>query len=169
MADTKAQPTPGQDPDAEVPEVSAPELAPGDVAPEVDASPRSYRDWRGSVVAASAFELLAGLWLIVSPFVLDYVAGDSRLNPIVAGALVAFFALVRLMGAFGAEWLAWIKVAVGAWVFASGFWLAESPAATWNAWLLGLAVILLALLSIDAAEEGRMEGSAAAGDALGLR
>jgi len=119
-------------------------------------------------MAASAFNLLAGLWLIVSPLVLGYVAGDSRINPIVAGALIAFLALLRLVGAFGAEWLAWIKVAVGAWLFASGFWLAESPAASWNAWLLGIAVIMLALLSIDATEEGRMEGSPAAGDPLGL-
>ncbi len=168
MADVQAQPTPGQNPDAEVPELTAPELAPGDVAPEVDPNPRLYRDWRGSVMAASAFNLLAGLWLIVSPIVLGYVAGDSRINPIVAGALIAFLALLRLVGAFGAEWLAWIKVAVGAWLFASGFWLAESPAASWNAWLLGIAVIMLALLSIDATEEGRMEGSPAAGDPLGL-
>ena len=169
MPETQTKPIPGQNPDAEVPELSPPELAPGEIAPEVDPSPRYYRDWRGLVVAANALEVLAGVWLIVSPFVLDYVAGDSRLNPMIAGALVAFFALIRVMGAYRAEWLSWINVVIGGWMFASGFWLAESPAASWNAWLLGFAVAMLALLSIDATEEGRMEESAVGGDPLGLR
>lgn len=107
--------------------------------------------------------MVAGGWLIASPWVLDYVAGDSRLNPIIAGAIVAFVALIRT-GAWRAEWLSMINVAVGIWLFASGFWLATSPSATWNSWLLGVAVAVLALLGIDATEEGRMEGSPAAGE-----
>ena len=159
----------GHNPDAEVPEVTRPELAPGEVAPDVDPRPQFYFDWRGAVTAASVLNLLAGIWLIVSPFALDYVAGDSRWNPVVCGALVAFLALMRVMGAYRAAWLAWISVALGAWMFASGFWLAESLAASWNAWLLGLFVIVLALLGIDATEEGRMEGSRGGGEQLGLR
>ena len=96
--------------------------------------------------------LLSGAWLIASPLVLGYVAGDSRINVMIVGALVAFCALIRI-GAWRAGWISWISVAVGAWLFASGFWLAESPSATWNAWLLGLGVIVLALVSIDASEE----------------
>jgi len=168
MAEADAKPTPGQNPDADVPEVSAPELAPGDVAPVVDPSPRFYRDWRGGVTASGVLSVLAGAWLIVSPFVLGYSAADSRLNPMIVGVLVAFLGSMR-MGAWRAEWLSWIGVALGAWLFASGFWLAESPAAAWNAWVFGLAVVLLALLSIDATEEGRMEGAEAAGEPGGLR
>ena len=168
MARNDTKPTPGQDPEAGVPELSSPALAPGDVAPVVDPSPRFYRDWRGAVTLAGLLNLLAGAWLIASPWVLDYVAGDSRLNPIIAGAIVAFVALVR-MGAWRAEWLSLINVAVGVWLFGSGFWLATSPSATWNSWLLGLAVVVLALLGIDATEEGRMEDSPAAGRSLSLR
>jgi hypothetical protein len=164
--DTKA--TPGQDPDADVPELNPAALAPGDVAPPVDPSPRLYRDWRTGVTVAGLLNLVAGAWLIASPFVLDYAAGDSRLNPIIAGVIIAFIALLRT-GAWRAEWLSMINVAVGVWLFASGFWLATSPSATWNSWLLGVAVIILALLSIDATEEGRMEESPAAGEGLGLR
>jgi hypothetical protein len=162
------KPTPGQDPEADVPELNAPTLAPGDVAPPVDPSPRFYRDWRGAVTVAGFLNLLAGAWLIASPWALDYVAGDSRLNPIIAGAIVAFVALLRI-GAWRAEWLSMINIAVGVWLFGSGFWLATSPSAEWNSWLLGLAVIVLALLSIDATEQGRMEDSPAAGRSLSLR
>jgi hypothetical protein len=38
-----------------------------------------------------------------------------------------------------------------------------------SSWPLGVVVIILALLSIDATEEGRMEDSPAAGEGLGLR
>jgi hypothetical protein len=168
MASDETKPTPGQDPEADVPELNPTALAPADVAPLVDPSPRFYRDWRGAVTLAGLFNLVAGAWLIASPWVLDYVAGDSRLNPIIAGAIIAFIALVRL-GAWRAEWLSMINVAVGVWLFGSGFWLASSPSATWNSWLLGLAVIVLALLSIDATEEGRMEESPAAGEQFSLR
>ena len=128
-------------------------------------SPRFYRDWRAGVTLAGLLNLLAGAWLIASPWVLDYGAGDSALNPIIAGAIVAFIALLRV-GVWRAEWLSMINVAVGVWLFGSGFWLASSPSATWSSWLLGLAVIVLALLSIDATEEGRMEKSPAAGESM---
>jgi hypothetical protein len=168
MARENTKPTPGQDPEADVPALSPSALAPGDVAPVVDPSPRFYRDWRGAVTLAGFLSVVAGGWLIASPWVLDYVAGDSRLNPIIAGAVVAFVAVIRT-GAWRAEWLSMINVAVGIWLFASGFWLATSPSATWNSWLVGVAVVVLALLGIDATEEGRMEGSPAAGESVGLR
>jgi peptidoglycan/LPS O-acetylase OafA/YrhL len=161
MADKDTRPTPGQDPDADSPALHPPELAPGDVAPAADPSPRFYRDWRGAVAAAGILSLATGIWLIVSPFVLDFSAGDSKLVPMIAGAVVAFLALVR-MAVWRAEWLSAVNVVVGICLFASGFWFTESPAASWNAWLLGVAVIVLALLSIDATEEGRMEDSPAA-------
>jgi hypothetical protein len=167
MAERDGRAMPGQDPEADVPELNDPSHAPGDVAPVPDASPRSYRDWRGGVAVAALLALLAGAWLIASPFVLDYVGADSELNPMIVGAIVAFLALLRL-GAWHAEWLAVLIALSGAWLFASGFWLAESPAASWNAWLLGIAVVVLALLGIDATEEGRMEGSPAAGEPLSL-
>jgi hypothetical protein len=168
MAREDTKPTPGQAPEADVPALSSSVLAPGDVAPVVDPSPRFYRDWRGAVTLAGFLSVVAGGWLIASPWVLDYVAGDSRLNPIIAGAIVAFVALIR-MGAWRAEWLSMINVAVGIWLFGSGFWLATSPSATWNSWLLGVAVVVLALLGIDATEEGRMEDSPAAGESLSVR
>ena len=168
MAEKETKPTPGQDPEADHPELNAPALAPGEVAPAVDPSPRFYRDWRGGVTAACLLSLAAGVWLIVSPLVLDYVADDSRLIPMIAGAIVAVLALVRMV-TWRAEWLSLINVLIGMGLFACGFWFAESPSASWNAWLLGVAVIVLALLSIDVTEEGRMEGSPAAGEPLSLR
>ncbi len=164
-SDTKL--TPGQDPEADVPELHAEALAPGDVAQRVDPSPRFHRDWRGNVAAAALLNLLAGAWLIASPFVLGYGV-EARVNAIVCGGLVAVLALLRT-GAWRAEWLSLLNVGLGIWLFGSGFWLAESPAATWNSWLLGIAIVVLALLGIDATEEGRMQGSGASRGRLSAR
>jgi hypothetical protein len=112
MVDEDGKPTPGQVPGADRPELTAPSLAPGEVAPVVDPSPRFYRDWRGGVTVACILSLAAGIWLIVSSLVLDYVAGDSRLIPTIAGAVVACVALVR-MATGRAEWLALINVVAG--------------------------------------------------------
>jgi hypothetical protein len=46
--------------------------------------------------------VIAGIWLIISPFVLGYGSGDAYWNPIVFGAIVAVVALARLGGAYRA-------------------------------------------------------------------
>ena len=166
--ETESETTPGQDPKADVPALNAPDLAPGDARPEAQSTARGYRDWRGSLTAASLLNLAVAAWLLASPFILDYSSGDSRLNPVIVGALVGALALLRL-GTWRAEWPSAINIALGAWLFASGFWLAESPAASWNAWLFGIVVIVLALFSIDATEEGRTRGAPGAGEPAGTR
>ena len=168
MARQDRRRTAGQDPAADVPQLNPTSLAPADVAPQVDASPRRYRDWRGAATAAALLNVAVAAWLIASPFVLPYVPGDSRLNPIVVGAVVGFVALVR-SGAHRAEWLSAINFVAGAWLAISGFWLAASPGASWNSWLTGLAVIMLALLGIDASEEGRRARAPAAREEPSLR
>jgi len=144
-----------EEPEQEVQEVTPEERAPEEVTVGVDPRPRPYRDWRGMLTAASGLNLLAGVWLIVSPFVLDYESGDASWNAIACGALVALLAWVRTLGAYGAAWMSWIVVVIGTWLFLSGFWLTDSSAASWNSWLFGLIVALTALFSIDATEEAR--------------
>src|SRR3954454_12678219 len=114
MAREDTKPTPGQDPDADDPELNPTALAPGDVAPLVDPRPRFYRDWRTGVTVAGILSLSAGAWISASPWALAYVAGDSRLNAIVAGTIVGYVSLLS-GGIWRAEWLPAINVAGGVW------------------------------------------------------
>jgi hypothetical protein len=99
--------------------------------------------------------VIAGIWLIISPFVLGYGGGDAYWNPIVFGAIVAVVALARLGGAYRATWLAWLNMAIGVWLFISGFWLASTPRASWNEWILGVIVFVLGAWSAAAGEDAR--------------
>ena len=117
------------------------------------AGPVGYRDWRSDVIGASGLNVLAGIWLIISPFVLNFHGGDAYWNPIVFGAIIAGLALIRAAGAFRASGLSWINAAIGIWLFISGFWLASSAAGTWDLWILGAVIFFLALISASATEE----------------
>jgi SPW repeat-containing protein len=109
-------------------------------------------DWRREVMGWSGLNVLAGIWLIISPFVLDYGARDAMWNPIVFGAIVCVLALVRFGGAFRASVLSWINAAIGVWLFISAWWLAWTMRASWNVGIMGVIVFVLAVLSASATD-----------------
>jgi hypothetical protein len=127
-------------------------LAPTQTPTHSPGGPASARD---EAMGASGLNVIAGIWLIISPFVLGYGGGDAYWNPIVFGAIVAVVALARLGGAYRATWLAWLNMAIGVWLFVSGFWLASTARASWNEWILGVIVFVLGAWSAAASEDAR--------------
>ncbi|HEU5363562.1 MAG TPA: SPW repeat protein [Gaiellaceae bacterium] len=109
----------------------------------VEPEARSARGPMDDTAAAAALNVLAGIWLIISPFVLGYTGADATWNPIVFGAIVAVLALARLAGGVRAAGVSWINMAIGVWLFISAFWLASSSQASWNVGILGVIVFVL--------------------------
>ncbi len=116
--------------------------------------PRSQGGWRDEVADVSSLNVLAGIWLVISPWVLGYTTADSRWNVIVIGAVVGALALARVAGAYRSSGLSWINALSGVWLFVSAFWLASSTQAIWNALLTGALVFVLAIWSAATSEEG---------------
>ena len=114
----------------------------------------SAAGWRSTVRAASGLNVLAGIWLIIAPFVLGYSGGDPYWNDIVFGAITGLIALARVAGAYRAFWLSWINMLIGAWIFVSAFWLDATNTAQTNDIVLGAIVFVLALVSATASDEG---------------
>lgn len=110
---------------------------------------------RQEILGASGALLLAGGWLMLSPYALGYDDGDAAWNPILAGSLVLLLGLARLTCAIWLSSISWLTVALGGWLVASAVWLAESGAARWNAALAGAIVVVLALLSGGATDAAR--------------
>lgn len=106
-------------------------------------------------MSASGLNVLAGLWLIIAPFVLGYGNGDPYWNDIVSGAIVAVFAFARVAGAHRASWLSYLNMLIGAWIFASAFWLDSTGRAAWNDVILGVIVFVLALATASASDEAK--------------
>lgn len=109
-------------------------------------------DWRDEVLTASGLNVLAGIWLIIAPFVLGYSNGDPYWNDIIFGAIIAVLALARVSGAYRMPELSWINALIGAWIFVSAFWLDDSARASWNDVILGIVVFVLAISSATASE-----------------
>ena len=94
--------------------------------------------------------LILGLWLIASPWVLPYSAETyPTWNAVIIGSLVVLLAVsefFRLMA-----WEEWTDVALGVWLMISPWVLGFSDIAMpmWNAVAVGLAVAVLALWALS--------------------
>jgi hypothetical protein len=115
--------------------------------PRVDGS-RAYLTATGLIAAL-------GLWLIVSVAVVQYEPGDETWSPIVSGVLIFAAAVAGLAGMLSRAASAWAVGAVAVWLFTSGFWLAETMDASWNAWAGGALAFFLAIAAAEAASAPR--------------
>jgi hypothetical protein len=121
-----------------------------DMYPVPPDSPR--RNWREEVTDAATLNLLAGIWLIIAPWVLAYSSEDPRWNDVVFGALVVFFALLRLTGAYRQTWMSWLNALFGVWIFIAAFTIDVTATAAINDVILGAIVFLLSIWSASASE-----------------
>lgn len=108
--------------------------------------------------APSDLNVLIGLWLVVSPFVLGFAqsARHAAGNDILVGLLVAALAAWRVL-AKGGGWTAWTNVVLGFWLMASPtmFNHAAYGVPPANDVLSGLAVTVLAILGAFALQQQR--------------
>jgi SPW repeat len=96
----------------------------------------------------STLNLLIGIWLILSPFVLAAFAHlqNARSNNVIVGILVAVIGLVGAARMAHSGW-SWFNVLLGIWLIASPFVLGFSGVAVamWHNIIAGVVVTLLAL------------------------
>ena len=103
-----------------------------------------------NVKAASGFNILAGIWLILASFVLGYAAVAAAMwNEIVVGVVVLVLAAVRVGNPDRFAGLSWINMAAGLWLIAAPFvcGYSEVPRAMWNDVIMGIVVAALAAAS----------------------
>ena len=88
--------------------------------------------------------VLLGIWVIVSPFVLEYTAPRVIWSNVVAGAIVLIIALLRTV-VRQPGW-SWINVLLAIWIIISPFVLGFlSAAEMWNNIALGIIIGAIAL------------------------
>lgn len=99
---------------------------------------------------ASAGNVLAGLWLIAAPFVLNFEGSNvAQWNHIAVGAAVVLIALVRASDPDHREGMSWVSVVLGVWMIAAPFVLAYSgiTEALTNSIVTGVIIIALGAFS----------------------
>jgi hypothetical protein len=129
-------------------------LHPTDGGPPLDpVEPARSAGWRDTVISLSGLNVIAGIWLIVAPWVLNYRAGDPKWNDVVFGAAIAILALTRVGGALRESWISVVNALIGVWLFVAAFTIDASRTAGWNDVILGVIVFVLALASASASED----------------
>jgi SPW repeat len=137
-------------------------VAPPTPEPHLEPEPEpAPTGWRDEVLSLSGLNVLAGIWLIIAPWVLGYPASDPRWNDVVFGGIVGLLALIRISGAYRESWLSVINAIVGVWLFVSAWAIDQSSTAAANDIILGVIVFVLAVGSAAATPHAR-RGSAAA-------
>lgn len=115
--------------------------------------PPPSRNWRGEVLATSGLNALIGIWMIVAGWVIYDGPGDAAWNAWWVGGVVLILAAARVSRtAFWQSWMSYVNAFVGAWLFASAWWLDVSNAAQWNDIACGAVIFALALLSASATD-----------------
>jgi hypothetical protein len=92
---------------------------------------------------SSLVNVVLGLWIIISAFVLGLHAPKAIWNNVVTGLLVGALAVIRW--AMNQPGLSWMNLFLGIWLVISPFVLVLGTAAMWNNVLLGIIVAALAL------------------------
>ncbi|HEU0051454.1 MAG TPA: SPW repeat protein [Patescibacteria group bacterium] len=106
---------------------------------------------RTYVRTASGIDVVAGLWVFLSPFILGFSSITGALwNNLIVGAAIIIFSATNAAGSgYKRAWPSWINVVLGIWLILSpfiiGFATLNRP--LWNNIILGAVVVVLALIS----------------------
>jgi len=116
------------------------------------------RKHRAQIATASGLDVLAGLWILISPWVVGFQMVNSALtNNVLFGIAITVLAAIRFFGAFDLAALSWINALLGVWVLISpwalGFDYSHAPMI--NNVIMGIVVIVLAICSALATVDGR--------------
>jgi SPW repeat len=113
-------------------------------------------DTRTGAVWASTLNIIAGVWLIVSPFFLLYRSSTARIDDIVVGAVIALFGLIRALAPGSpTAWLSWLNALWGIWLIVASFVLGYLGVPRTNEIVLGIIVLVFGLWSAASSEERR--------------
>jgi hypothetical protein len=82
------------------------------------------------LLIANGVTILAGLWLIVSSFVLNEGSIQVWLNSIVFGVVVAVLATIMTFSRFESVELSWVNLILGLWIIIAPFVFRASSSST---------------------------------------
>ncbi len=100
-----------------------------------------------TVRTTSGINILAGIWLILTPFLLGF-SGALRTSDIVFGVIIAVLALIRVSSPEDMPSLSWANMIFGLWILISPFFLGSlGVGILWNNIIVGIIVAALAAWS----------------------
>lgn len=105
----------------------------------------------GQTTTASGLDVLAGIWLLISPFILAFGGMNGAVtNNVILGIVIGILALYRFFTPNAANvWVSWLNALLGVWVLISPWVVGfnRSQVAMTNNIILGIIVIILSVWS----------------------
>lgn len=102
---------------------------------------------QGEARTLSGLNILAGIWLIISPFILSYQSTGNEWQQVVLGIIVSILGIVR-MSAADVAWPSWVNALIGLWMIVAPWVIPNtSTAARWNQVILGIIIAVFAYSS----------------------
>ena len=98
--------------------------------------------------------LLLGIWVIISPFVLGIHAPKGIWNNVITGVVVGVLAIIR-WSMHQSGW-SWVNLILGIWLVISPFVLFLSSTAMWNNVIVGIIIAAAALSHTYLKESSQM-------------
>jgi SPW repeat len=112
------------------------------------------RDYAAQARTASGVNILLGIWLIVSPWMVHYSAMGlpAKLNGVIVGAVIAALAVIRLGSWRETARLSWVNLVLALWSIASPwvYGYSANVDAVWSNVIVGVLIAALAILSAGA-------------------
>jgi hypothetical protein len=96
-----------------------------------------------NTIGGSWVNILLGIWVVISPFVLAIHSPKTAWSNVATGAAVAILAILR-SSMHRAGW-SWLNLILGTWLVVSPFVLLAGGAAMWNNVVLGIIIAASAL------------------------
>ena len=100
----------------------------------------------------SGINLLAALWILISPFMLGLLGTNFALIAYTTGIILLIVSLVRVTLPERSAWMSWVNAILGFWLLISPFAISGlKMTAIWNNIIIGLIVIVVAVWSYSVA------------------
>lgn len=104
---------------------------------------------------ASIINLIAGIWLIISPSALGFVNSATQTNNVWLGFIVGILALIRAIWPKQTVWASWLNILAGIWLIISPFVLGfVMSSERINDVIIGIIVAAFAIWSTGATMTG---------------
>jgi hypothetical protein len=104
---------------------------------------------RSDIRGVAGVNVILGLWLIIAPWVLNYVTGAQNWNSVLTGIGVALFSAIRYTLP-NQIWASWLNGILGLWLIISPFVLnTVKTAVYWNEVIVGILVAILAFSNLQ--------------------
>lgn len=97
-----------------------------------------------NIKTANWLIVLAGIWLIVAPFILGFSGTTLSMNDVITGIIIAIVSLIAIGMPEEAARLNWVSAVLGLWIFFTPFFLTSiGNAGLWNNLIIGIITVAL--------------------------